>query len=516
MDRPRRVRFRDKTASIVLAASLAVVPAAVMVGDRSEHGYNTWTATADEPRDSGGANTEGRVGVDGSLPSPPQLEELVVEMPSAGPLGIPGSMLKAYRQAADRLSGESSGCGIDWALLASIGRSESNHARGGYVDSQGATREPILGPVLNGGPGVAGIRDTDGGELDGDTTWDRAVGPMQFIPSTWRKFGIDATGSGTADPNNVHDATLAAGRYLCAGGPDLQDDQQLRAALHRYNNSRSYVETVIRWAQAYRDGVLPVPDSDVPLGVPPEIVAAAPRPEPPQTSTPDSTPKPGSESDVVAAPGQGSPNGDRPGGGGDQSRPGGGSPGDGGPGDGQGQPGPGNGNEPGSGSGNGTRPPGGGDGNGDGNGDGSGNPPTSSPGETTPPETPSPTDPPDSTTPPPSDGNPTPPPPSDGNPTPPPPDGNPTPPPSEGQPTPPSTSPEEPPECVKPGEEQAEPTEPTGTEAPKPPPCRCPEDADDAEAGETVDDPAECWDETSTPGESRPTSSTPSGRPAES
>ncbi|OLT49231.1 hypothetical protein BJF85_10280 [Saccharomonospora sp. CUA-673] len=226
-------------------------------------------------------------------------------MPAAGgPLGIPGSMLAAYRQAADRLAAESPDCGVDWALLASVGRIESNHARGGFVDADGTTRERILGPVLDGGPGVAAIRDTDGGRLDGDPVWDRAVGPMQFIPATWQAFGADGTGSGQADPNNIHDATLAAGRYLCAGSSNLRDDNQLRGALHRYNNSSSYVATVIRWAEAYRTGALPIPDSDVSLGAPPQVVAAPARPAPPETSNPD----------AVAAPGHNSPDGQRPGG----------------------------------------------------------------------------------------------------------------------------------------------------------------------------------------------------------
>lgn len=299
MDKPRRVRLGERTAAAVLAASLVVV-SATLISDRAESGYDPVDAA--ETASDGGANTEGRVGVDGSLPTPPQPDELMIEMPDPGPLGIPGSLLGAYRQAADRLAQQRPGCGIDWALLASIGRSESNHARGGFVDRDGTTRERILGPVLNGGPGVAQIRDTDGGELDGDATWDRAVGPMQFIPSTWRKYGVDGTDNGRADPNNVHDATLTAGRYLCAGGQDLRADDQLRQALHRYNNSRSYVETVIRWAQAYRDGVLSVPDSDVPLGAPPEVVAGG--------DEPDQGPAP-QQPDVMAAP---EPNAPSPGG----------------------------------------------------------------------------------------------------------------------------------------------------------------------------------------------------------
>lgn len=324
---------------------------------------------AAEASGDGAGSTESRkrVGVDGTLPSPPVPDELMIEMPSPGPLGIPGSMLKAYRQAAHTLATELPDCGVDWALLASVGRSESNHARGGFVDPAGTAREPILGPVLNGGPGVAAIRDTDGGALDGDTTWDRAVGPMQFVPGTWRKYGADGNGNGRADPNNIHDAVLSAGRYLCAGGKNLEHGGQLRASLHRYNDSRSYVETVIRWAQAYRDGVLPVPDSDVPLGAPPELVAAPPEPGP----KPDERPPP----DVIAAPG---PDGDgsRPGPGGDA----GGDPGDAGrPGSGSGEitmtrPGPPHPpNAPGNGGGHGNAP-GNGAGGGDGNRPGNGGP----------------------------------------------------------------------------------------------------------------------------------------------
>lgn len=399
MNRPRRARFRHKSAAILLTVSLAVVPAALL-SDRAEHAYGSTDPTAAaEPGDGAGSTESGNpVGVDGSLPSPPALDELMIEMPTPGPLGIPGSMLEAYRQAARTLGAELPDCGVDWALLASVGRSESNHARGGFVDADGTTRERITGPVLNGGPGVAAIRDTDGGVLDGDTTWDRAVGPMQFVPDTWRKYGADGNGDGRADPNNIHDATVTAGRYLCAGGTDLRNGGELRAALHRYNDSRSYVETVIRWAQAYRDGVLPIPDSDVPLGVPPDLVAEPPEPKPDRPPPPD----------VMAAP-EPQNGGPRPGGGSGGHADGSaeGSAGDGGrPGSGSGEatapkPGPHRPNQPGNGGhgdngghgggsgshapdhGNGAGRPGPGGGHGDGSGDagpGTGNPGTGNPG----------------------------------------------------------------------------------------------------------------------------------------
>ncbi|MGK3206433.1 lytic transglycosylase domain-containing protein [Amycolatopsis sp. MEPSY49] len=221
------------------------------------------------------------VAVDGSLPQPPLPTPLVVPGGRAGsagisgPLGIPGSMLKAYQNAADILAKEQPNCHLDWALIASIGRIESNHARGGYVNANGDTLEPILGPVLNGAGAFAAIPDTDGGKYDGDAVWDRAVGPTQFIPSTWRGYASDGNGDGVSNPNNIYDEALATARYLCSGGLDLSTDAGQRLAVRRYNNSQSYVDTVLAWAAAYRGGVAQLPDSDVPIGTPNAPDAAA-------------------------------------------------------------------------------------------------------------------------------------------------------------------------------------------------------------------------------------------------
>ena len=221
------------------------------------------------------------IAVDGSLPAPPVPMPLVVPGGHAGsagisgPLGIPASMLKAYQNAAAILAKEQPNCHLDWALIASIGRIESNHARGGYVNAAGDTLEPILGPVLNGAGAFAAIADTDGGKYDGDTVWDRAVGPTQFIPSTWRGYASDGNGDGVSNPNNIYDEALATGRYLCSGGLDLSTDAGQRIAVRRYNNSQSYVDTVMAWASAYRSGVAQLPDSDVPIGAPDAPDAAA-------------------------------------------------------------------------------------------------------------------------------------------------------------------------------------------------------------------------------------------------
>ncbi|MGO2634339.1 MAG: lytic murein transglycosylase [Galactobacter sp.] len=79
-------------------------------------------------------------------------------------------------------------------------------------------RPGIYGIALNGGDKVAAIPDTDQGKLDGDTKWDRAVGPMQFIPSTWASVKQDGNGDGMVDVQQIDDAALSAGIYLCDAG----------------------------------------------------------------------------------------------------------------------------------------------------------------------------------------------------------------------------------------------------------------------------------------------------------
>ncbi|MEV6056673.1 lytic murein transglycosylase [Streptomyces sp. NPDC052107] len=170
---------------------------------------------------------------------------------------IPGRVLAAYRGAVRTLAATQPGCGLDVALLAAIGRVESDHARGGDLDATGRTRSPILGPQLDGGPGVMAIRDTDGGFYDGDPVWDRAVGPAQFLPSSWRRWGTDGNGDGVADPSQVDDAWLAAGRYLCEAGGDLRGPDNLRRAILAYNHSEGYLRLVLSWMRVYSGHIVP-------------------------------------------------------------------------------------------------------------------------------------------------------------------------------------------------------------------------------------------------------------------
>ncbi|WP_425825361.1 lytic transglycosylase domain-containing protein [Streptomyces fractus] len=171
--------------------------------------------------------------------------------------GIPGRVLAAYRTVVKDLAAESPECGVRMPLLAAIGRVESGHARGGALDRNGRTLTPILGPRLDGGPGVAAIHDSDNGAWDGDRVWDRAVGPAQFIPSTWRRWGSDGNGDGVRDPHQIDDAWLAAGRYLCAAGGDLSHGAGIRRAVLAYNHSDSYLELVLSWMRVYGSGAVP-------------------------------------------------------------------------------------------------------------------------------------------------------------------------------------------------------------------------------------------------------------------
>jgi membrane-bound lytic murein transglycosylase B len=332
--RPRRKGARSvrRTAAALAGGALVVLPtlttglpAPVVVADAGE-ALPDQAAPLRQPE-----IVMPPVAVDGSLPQPPVPMPLITPGGHAGsagisgPLGIPASMLKAYKNAAAILAAEQPNCHIDWALIASIGRIESNHARGGYVNAAGDTLEPILGPVLNGAGAFAAIPDTDGGKYDGDAVWDRAVGPTQFIPATWKGYASDGNGDGVSNPNNVYDETLASARYLCSGNLDLSTDAGQRIAVRRYNNSQSYVDTVLAWATAYRGGVAQLPDSDVPIGVPnaPDAAAAGapvPPPPPPVTGAPGTTTPPvtttpptsGSETPTPDTPGSDTPTSEPP------------------------------------------------------------------------------------------------------------------------------------------------------------------------------------------------------------
>lgn len=166
--------------------------------------------------------------------------------------GIPDRALAAYAGAAARISLEHPACGIGWNTLAGIGHVESEHGsyEGSRIAPDGRAVPPIIGIALDGAT-TDRIPDTDGGALDGDATWDRAVGPMQFIPSTWAIWGGDGDGDGVRDPQQIDDAAYSAARYLCATGGDLRDPERWVVAVAAYNDTIEYNHRVAEAANHY-------------------------------------------------------------------------------------------------------------------------------------------------------------------------------------------------------------------------------------------------------------------------
>ncbi|MFI8525937.1 lytic transglycosylase domain-containing protein [Promicromonospora sukumoe] len=169
--------------------------------------------------------------------------------------GIPRRALAAYAGASLRLAETLPQCGIGWNTLAGIGAVESIHGSylGAGVEDDGVVSPPIIGIALDGSEGVMEILDTDEGELDGDVRWDRAVGPMQFIPTTWGDYAQDGNLDGRTDPHQIDDAVLTAALYLCESGDDVTTDDGWQAALGAYNRSVSYARDVAELATSYAD-----------------------------------------------------------------------------------------------------------------------------------------------------------------------------------------------------------------------------------------------------------------------
>ncbi|MFF5307568.1 C40 family peptidase [Streptomyces sp. NPDC013161] len=168
---------------------------------------------------------------------------------------VPARMLTAYKKAVQQVGQYVPRCqGMRWPILAGIAKVESNHAVGRNIADNGDIRPRIYGVLLNGsgaGGNTTAVADTDGGKWDGTATGERAVGPFQFLPSTWESTGKDGNGDKTADPHNADDAALGAAVYLCGGGRDLTQRSQLKAALLRYNHSDAYVTDVLGWIDQY-------------------------------------------------------------------------------------------------------------------------------------------------------------------------------------------------------------------------------------------------------------------------
>jgi Transglycosylase SLT domain len=126
---------------------------------------------------------------------------------------IPPLYLSLYEQAARRY-------GLDWAILAGVGKVECNHGR-----------DPDPSCAREGSVNSAG-----------------AGGPAQFLASTWAEYGVDADGKGPPDRWDPADAIYGMANYLHASGAP----RNYRKAIYAYNHAWWYVNEVEHWASLYR------------------------------------------------------------------------------------------------------------------------------------------------------------------------------------------------------------------------------------------------------------------------
>lgn len=138
---------------------------------------------------------------------------------SAAHAQISAEYLRLYQMAAQRY-------GLDWAILAGIGRVECDHGRD---PDPSCTRE---GAVNSAGAG----------------------GPMQFLASTWSTYGVDGDGDGRVDRWDPADAIFGAAHYLHASGAP----GDYAKAIFAYNHASWYVAEVQHWAAVYRGGAVGV------------------------------------------------------------------------------------------------------------------------------------------------------------------------------------------------------------------------------------------------------------------
>ena len=247
--------------------AIALVPLALLSG--------VWTAslvsasaTASDTDDASSKLPDGTkvptnaIEAPASVPMPGVIAPAVPEgsadsvVSGASSNGIPAPALAAYQRGAQIIDAADKSCNIPWELIAAIGRVESDHGRygGNTLTESGVSKPGIYGIALNGKNGTQAIHDTDGGQLDKDPVYDRAVGPMQFIPSTWQVVKVDADGDDQRNPQDIDDAALATAVYLCSGKDNLGARAGQEAAVYRYNHSQDYVNLVLRIMEAYSSG----------------------------------------------------------------------------------------------------------------------------------------------------------------------------------------------------------------------------------------------------------------------
>lgn len=163
---------------------------------------------------------------------------------------VPTAALTAYHRGATVMNSAAKECGLQWHLLAAIGRVETEHGHG-RLDDDGLATPALVGAPLNGRHQRPRVRDTDAGQLDGDRRWDRVVGPFRMLPATWSVVAVDADGDGTRNPQDIDDAALGTAVLLCGSKHDLSTREGMRKALRELRSQPGYAATVLGWFDAY-------------------------------------------------------------------------------------------------------------------------------------------------------------------------------------------------------------------------------------------------------------------------
>ncbi len=134
---------------------------------------------------------------------------------------IPSVVLALYQASAQTCPG------VEWTVVAAIGKVESDHGRAAVQISSAGAR-----------------------------------GPMQFMPATFARYGVDGDGDGRRDIDDLEDSVYSAVNYLCANG--ASDPERLWSAIWHYNHSPTYVRKVLALAARY--GVVSLADASPDVG----------------------------------------------------------------------------------------------------------------------------------------------------------------------------------------------------------------------------------------------------------
>jgi membrane-bound lytic murein transglycosylase B len=236
----------------LLAAALAVGAYVVPTGAPRVAGTPAATApaSATDPTTSAGA-------------SPPSASADATAHPADALLGwatriaavvdIPVNALQAYGYAQVFMANTDPPCQLNWTTLAGVGQIESVHGRAGgaVLLPDGRSDPAIVGPLLDGKHGRPLVKDTDAGAYDGDSHFDRAMGPLRLMPTLWRATAVDANGDGILDPYNIFDSSLTLARAFCSGNEDLRVRADWNRAIGRYHSGVAYARLVFETADDY-------------------------------------------------------------------------------------------------------------------------------------------------------------------------------------------------------------------------------------------------------------------------